>query len=162
MNWRVWNTLFGYANHDTNTEMNYYPKYISNRMLNSSKYLIIPTIVASYNGLLDLAILTLLLWLSSINYWYAPRLGWKRNIDILCLTCSFAYHTFCVCFELDSFFCIGCYLFGLACSGICYCIGKYFQINGDLNGDSFWHCRLHYVSIITNCFIYQFINEARF
>ena len=165
--WSVWNTIFGYANiDDTNSkgknDGQYYPKHISDRMFNSSKYLILPSIFASYNGLIDMAILTMLLCMTSLNYWYKPRLGWKRNIDIFCLAISFAYHVFCAFNEINNIFDIWIYMIGLALTGLCYCIGKYYQIKGDLNGDSYWHCRLHYASIVTNCFLYTLLNQSRF
>ena len=70
------------------------PPRFSRRILFASSLMLPSFVIALYNGLVDNALLALLVFCSSINYWRHPILGWRRSVDMCCACGSLAYQVF--------------------------------------------------------------------
>ena len=70
------------------------PPRFSRRILLASSLMLLSCATAVHNGLMDNALLALLVFCSSINYWRYPIVGWRRSVDMCCACGSLAYQVF--------------------------------------------------------------------
>jgi hypothetical protein len=101
-----------------------------------------------YLGLPDCFIVSSAVFLTSINYWKNPIIGWRRNIDITTVTISCIYQSTKAfnSTNRDLYFIII-----LLCI-LCYAKAR---TTKNLNHSSLWHCSIHILANIANIILYN-------
>ena len=132
-----------------------YPKQISNRMLTTSLFMIIPAVLAPYYECYFLTVMIWMIFLCSINYWRRPQYGMRRNIDIFVANGGGTMHVLyglyhCNDLGTAKFFCsLVPPIAGL------YLLGKLAKCHGYLNLDSYFHCSVHLWFICSCALLYR-------
>ncbi|KAG9415367.1 hypothetical protein AC1031_008809 [Aphanomyces cochlioides] len=94
--------------------------------------------------------MTLLVLLTSLNYWRHPVHGWRRNLDMSAVFLGFAYHIYSSLFCASSYHQLFYYAFVVKTA---YC---YSQARAAPNKDvsSRWHMTMHLVGNVGNLILY--------
>jgi hypothetical protein len=76
-------------------------KKYSNLLLYSSQLFFINSIIAYIYNLYDYSIISLCIYINSINYWRKPTISVRRNIDIVTNIISFIYHKYNLIYNIN-------------------------------------------------------------
>ncbi|OQS01093.1 hypothetical protein ACHHYP_01839 [Achlya hypogyna] len=127
------------------------PPQYSARLFRSSFLTVASVYSAAQNELWDCCFLTLLVLLTSINYWRHPVHGWRRNVDMLAVFCGMSYHLYTALYVPSAQHQLLYYVFVLQVFG-CYFKAR---SSSDKNISSKWHMTMHVVGNIANCLLYS-------
>ncbi|KAF0697789.1 Aste57867_11548 [Aphanomyces stellatus] len=126
------------------------PPRFSSRLFRSSWLTAASVYSAAHHDLWACFAMTLVVLLTSLNYWRHPVHGWRRNIDMFAVFAGSAYHLYC------SFSCASSLhqlLYYAFVSKTIYC---YSQARAAPNKDisSRWHMTMHLVGNVGNLVLY--------
>lgn len=131
----------------------YIPKIHANRLWVSCFALTVPPVFALYNRLNLLAVISLLVFLTSVNHWRQPRLGIRRNLDILMVFAAVLSHAYvaltCLIFP-DSL----AYFAFVAATITIYFIGRSYGSKGNHDIGTRVHFFVHIMGVCGNSVLY--------
>lgn len=150
---------------DTSDPTVYVHDHHASCLLRSSCFLAIPAICGLCLRFYDLGVISLAVFLSSINHWRRPRLGCRRKIDMVTVTTAILYHTFVVSLLrfpqrtsstlLDTGEWIRfVWYIGLILTVTCYVIGRYCCSKGLHDVGTKLHLSVHLLGGGSNLFLY--------
>eukprot|EP01134_Creolimax_fragrantissima_P008651 CFRG8656 len=127
------------------------PERFYQRCFQSSNLAILSWIVAFYLKLYVLGTLNLGVWLTSVNYWRKPTIGFRRTLDICVVHVAFWVHIYHSIYAtaLNSIYYV-VVVAGLAC----YRNARRYHFQGNYEYDSRWHCTMHVIGNISNMILY--------
>ncbi|EQC36274.1 hypothetical protein SDRG_06379 [Saprolegnia diclina VS20] len=129
------------------------PPQYSGRLFKSSFLTVASVVTAAQYELWACCGLTLLVFLTSVNYWRHPVHGWRRNLDMLAVFCGMSYHLYTARFVPSGHHQLVYY--GLALQiFVCYFKAR---SSHDKDAASKWHMTMHLVGNIANCLLYMVI-----
>ena len=118
-----------------------YPPEMSKRILRSSCLSGAAAVVAGYFGIWDCAAVATVVLLTSLNHWREPVVGIRRNVDLLTVYVSAAFHIGKA-FDCSQPFLLACCV--LSVTGVlCYMGAIYNGLNKYHDEASWCHCGLH-------------------
>lgn len=107
----------------------------------------------------ELAVCDLLVGLTSVNHWRDPRLGWRRNADIVAVFFTVATHVrFAV---VSRAFFAPAYVVGVAVAATVYLKAKHIG-KRDTNASSLLHCFIHAFGFVMNVVLYTHPNSSTY
>jgi len=113
----------------------------------------ISVISAYYYGLYDLMFFSILIQLSSINYWRNPVRGMRRNIDIIVVNVSTLYNLYCA-YYFEYYYFVYIVFIGMNS----YFVSNYNMRKGNIKSGIFFHFLVHLLPNISAYRMHKHIN----
>ncbi|KNC86360.1 hypothetical protein SARC_01492 [Sphaeroforma arctica JP610] len=127
------------------------PEQFYTRCFNTSHCSLVSGAAALILGHVTLGIMCLFVWLTSVNYWRYPCVGFRRTIDIVTVQATLWTHIYKA-MSVAAYQHL--YMATVAVGMLCYGRARYHHFRGDHDNDTKWHCTMHLIGNASNVILY--------
>ena len=132
-------------------------KKYSKKIYNASYLCLISFLYAIKKQQFKLSIVPMSIFITSINHWRNPIIGWRRNLDIVTVYTGITYNIINAYYIPNNrnklmYYCI------LSSSMSCYPLSLYLYNNNNILLSTYSHVILHVLANISNLILYKTIN----